>query len=145
MGTSGVSARSGSFAFQDVDDFPTVPPRVRQVIDLPPPTHAVTEPELVIEHQKHMPDGPGMMIEERAALPWAVGGLATLGLILGAVVIGATLNWTAAVVGIVWLLMGYAVAWIVVWGAGLCRVHDEAEVESLLDHGEMPPPAGRIG
>jgi hypothetical protein len=66
-------------------------------------------------------------------------------LVAGALLIGFTTSWSAAVVGIVWLLMGFAVSWSVVWGAGLLRVQDEQLVEEKLDHGEMPPPAGRIG
>lgn len=145
MNAANHTAGSGSFAFRDVDEFPTVPPRVRPVIELPHPTHAATEPELVIEHQKHMPDGQGVLVEEGTVLPWVAGALATIVLIAGAVVIGATVGWSAAVVGIVWLIMGFAVSWSVVWGAGLLRMQDERIVEEKLDHGEMPPPAGRIG
>lgn len=145
MSTTSLHAGSGSFAFQNVDELPTVPPRIRPVMDLPPPTHAATEPELVIEHQKHMPDGQGVLVEERAILPWVAGALATAVLIAGAIMIGATVGWIAAVVGIVWLVMGFAVSWSVVWGAGLLRAQDERLVEEKLDQGELPPPAGRIG
>jgi len=145
MSVSSIQAGTGSFAFRDVDELPTVPPRVHPVIDLPPPTHAATEPDLVMEHQKHMPDGQGVLLQERAVFPWVVGGLATMVLIAGALLIGFTTSWSAAIVGIVWLLMGFAVSWSVVWGAGLLRVQDEQLVEEKLDHGEMPPPAGRIG
>jgi hypothetical protein len=145
MATSSVQAGSGSFAFHQADDVPIVPPRVLPVIDLPAPHHAATEPDLVVEHQKHMPDGQGAMVEEAATLPWVMGILATIVLIAGALVIGFTMSWTAALVGIVWLVMGYAVSWSVVWGAGLCRASDERIVEAKLDQGEMPPPAGRIG
>ena len=145
MSATILNTGSGSFAFRNVDDFPTVPSRVHPVIDVLAPTHAATEPELVVEHQKHMPDGQGVMVEERVLFPWVVGGLATLVLIAGAILIGSSVGWIAAVVGIVWLLMGYAVSWSVVWGAGLFRAQDEQTVETMLDHGEMPPPAGRIG
>ncbi len=121
------------------------PPRVRQVVDAPPPTPAVTEPELVAEHQKHMPEGQGAMVEERNMTPWVMAILATSVLVAGALVIGLSFGWVAAIVGIVWLLMGYAVSWSVVWGAGLFRARDEEIVEEKVDQGELPPPPGRVG
>ena len=111
--------------------------------DQPQPTVSAAEPDLAVEHQENMPEGSGAVLEERQMLPWLVGGLATAGLIVGAVIIGWSSGWAAAVTGIVWLLMGYAVAWSVVWGAGLLRARDEEIVEEKIVHGVLPPPVGR--
>lgn len=143
MSTTGESSRPDSLASPADDELPTVPPVVIEAKPSPPimPLDEV----LIVEHEKHMPEGVGVIAEERRIWPWVAGGLATAGLIIGAVVLGVTVNWLAAMVAIVWLLMGYAVAWIVVWGAGLLRAGDEVEAEQKVDRGEMPPPAVRVG
>ncbi|MBX3404382.1 MAG: hypothetical protein KF699_13305 [Phycisphaeraceae bacterium] len=143
MSTIGASSRPVSLASVADDDLPTVPPHVIEA--KPSPPHMPLDEVLIIEHEKHMPEGVGILPEERRLWPWVAGGLATAGLLIGAVVIGATVNWLAAAVGIIWLLMGYAVAWIVVWGAGLMRSQDEVEAEHKVERGELPPPAERIG
>ena len=141
MSTTGATSRPGSLASVADDDLPTVPPHVIEA--KPSPPHMPLDEVLIVEHEKHMPEGVGAMAEERRIWPWVAGALATVGLIVGAVVIGATVDWSAAVVGVIWLLMGYAVAWIVVWGAGLMRDGDEVEAEHKVDRGELPPPAER--
>lgn len=143
MSTPGTPVREGSDVSIADDDLPTVPPHVVEA--KPSPPHLPLDEVLIVEHEKHMPEGVGIVPEERRIWPWVAGALATVGLIIGAVVIGATVGWSAAVVGIIWLLMGYAVSWIVVWGAGLLRAGDEREAERKVDNGEMPPPAERVG
>lgn len=143
MSTTGTSAREGSALPVADDDLPTIAPHVVEAKPAPPLTPL--DEVLIVEHEKHMPEGVGILPEERRLWPWVAGALATAGLVAGALVLGATVNWVAAVVGIVWLIMGYAVAWSVVWGAGLLRSGDEIEAERKVDRGEMPPPAVRVG
>lgn len=75
------------------------------------------------------PDGSAAMPHERQYLPWMVGGLAAGGLLIvgtGMFLVGGV---QAMAVGLAWVLAGYAVAWIVVWAAGLARAREEAEIE----------------
>lgn len=143
MSATEMQGRDGSELAAAGDDAPTVPQQVVESKPAPPMTPL--DGVLIAEHEKHMPEGVGAVSEERWKWPWVAGGLGTVGLIVGAVVLGVTVNWMAAVVAIVWLLMGYAVAWSVVWGAGVMRSGDEAEAERKVDRGELPPPAVRVG
>jgi hypothetical protein len=143
MGTARSTPASNSFEFRNVEEVERVPPRVQPVIDLPPPTHGQTEPDLVAAHQQNMPEGPGAVVEERKQLPWLIAVFATTVLVAGAIIIGVRFGWIAGIVGIVWLLLGFAVSWSVVWGAGLLRARDEEIVEEKIEQGEMPPPPGR--
>ncbi|HMN39566.1 MAG TPA: hypothetical protein PKE29_01890 [Phycisphaerales bacterium] len=92
----------------------------------------VTDAEL-FQAQTRAPDGPGAMLHEERIWPRLAAVLALIGL----VAVGAWLylrdGWGAATMGVVWLIMGYAVAWIVVWAAGLARVREQHEIERELD------------
>ena len=89
------------------------------------------------------PDGSAAMPHERQYLPWVVGGLAVGGLLIvgiGMFLVGGV---QAMAVGLAWVLAGYAVAWIVVWAAGLARAREEAEIEReivLRNATEIEPP-----
>ncbi len=75
------------------------------------------------------PDGSGAMAHEGRYLGWVVGLLAAGGLLIvgvGMFIVGGV---QAMAVGLAWVLAGYAVAWIVVWAAGLARAREEQEIE----------------
>jgi hypothetical protein len=87
-----------------------------------------------------MPDGSAAMPHERQYIPWMIAGLAIAGLVIVGLGMFAVGGLSAAIVGLVWVLMGYAVAWSVVWMAGLIRVKEEHEIEEALHvlHGHLP-------
>jgi len=144
MSMTTTSGRESLGGFSSGGDDPrAASSRVWKGTDQPRQTVSAAAPELAVELQQQMPEGSGALVEERQMLPWLIGGLATAGLIIGAIIIGWSSGWAAAATGIVWLLMGYAVAWSVVWGAGLLRARDEEIVEAKVVHGEVPPPPGR--
>lgn len=78
------------------------------------------------------PDGSAAMPHERQYLPWVMGGLAVGGLVIvgtGMFLVGGV---QAMAVGLAWVLAGYAVAWIVVWAAGLARAREEEDIERQI-------------
>ena len=100
-------------------------------------TDALIAPaEKIIAAEHHVPEGAGHCLHERMVLPWLIGGMG----VLGVAAVGGSLflidGWRAAALGVVWVLLGYAVAWSVVWGAGLFRAADEKHVEERIIHDE---------
>jgi hypothetical protein len=83
--------------------------------------------------EKKTPDGSASNPHERLVWPWLMAALGILGLVGVGVVMYVRGGWDAAVVGVTWLGMGYAVSWIVVWAAGLIRAKEEHEIEVALD------------
>ncbi len=88
----------------------------------------VTDAEMLrAEHTT--PDGSAALPHEGRYLPLLIGGLATGGLLIvgiGMFIVGGV---QAMAMGLAWVLAGYAVAWIVVWAAGVARAREEAEIE----------------
>ena len=83
----------------------------------------------MFKHEHTTPDGSGAMAHEGRYLGWVVGLLAAGGLLIvgvGMFIVGGV---QAMAVGLAWVLAGYAVAWIVVWAAGLARAREEQEIE----------------
>ena len=75
------------------------------------------------------PDGSAAHPHERRFLGVMVGGLATMGLLIVGVSMFIVGGVQAMAMGLTWVLAGYAVAWIVVWAAGIARAKEEAEIE----------------
>lgn len=86
----------------------------------------------ILEMEHKMPDGAGTSAHESAALPWIIAGLAVFGVVGIFVLLTWTDNWQAGLLGAGWVMGGYCVAWIVVWGAGLARAGDERTIERSL-------------
>lgn len=102
--------------------------RAKEAAKAPPP-------ELVLDVERHMPDGAGPTATERLLMPWVVGVLAVLGVVVVGTVLGFSAGWRAAIIGIGWVLLAYLVSWIVVWGAGLLRAKEEREIsEEIEEH-----------
>ncbi|MCC6321566.1 MAG: hypothetical protein IT438_09060 [Phycisphaerales bacterium] len=95
----------------------------------PPKVHAPAEQ--LRKAESHIPDGPSALAYEAPILPWVIGALAAVGIGVVAFLMSPS-GWRAVLIGEVWLLMGYAVSWIVVWGAGLMRARDEHEIEEHI-------------
>lgn len=99
----------------------------------------------ILELEQHMPDGRGTSAHERDALPWIIAGLAIFGVVGIFALLTWTDNWQAGLLGAGWVMGGYCVAWIVVWGAGIARVGDERRIERALHehdaaaHANDPP------
>ncbi|HVU62380.1 MAG TPA: hypothetical protein VHC70_00275 [Phycisphaerales bacterium] len=98
---------------------------------LRPEPHA-SDAEMFRAEEK-TPDGPGANPHERRVWPWVMVGLGAVGLIGVGVVMYLHGGWDSAAVGLTWVGMGYAVAWIVVWAAGLMRAKEEREIELEID------------
>jgi hypothetical protein len=79
-----------------------------------------------------LPDGTPSDAHERRTTPWLIGGLAIFGLVLVGTVMFIADGVEAMFVALTWMIVGYSVAWIVVWAAGLLRARDEKEVEDAL-------------
>jgi hypothetical protein len=126
----------------------TDPPRV--VLETTPEAehdrqHPPVSEEAVLDVQRHqMPEGAGPAANERRVVPWVVGGLAVIGLVVVGSVIGLSEGWRAGLVAVVLVLLAYCVSWIVVWGAGVMRAKDEAvaagEVEELFIEDPLQDP-----
>lgn len=82
------------------------------------------------EHQT--PDGSASDPKEHRVVPWVVAGLAAAGLLIASVSMYAVGGLQAAIVGVAWVLAGYGVAWIVVWGAAIARGREEVEIEERI-------------
>jgi hypothetical protein len=82
------------------------------------------------EHQT--PDGSAANPKEHRVVPWVVGSLATAGLLIAGASMYAVGGLQAAIVGVTWVLAGYGVAWIVVWGAAIARGREEVEIEERI-------------
>jgi hypothetical protein len=90
------------------------------------------------EHET--PDGSAALPHERQYLKWVVGGLASAGLLVVGISMYAVGGVQAMAVGMTWVIAGYAVAWIVVWAAGMARAREEAEIEReiAIKHANKP-------
>lgn len=111
------------------------PGRLSEVMLADPNPRPARNPTLdsrILELEHKMPDGAGTSAHERTALPWIVAGLAVFGVVGIFVLLSWTDNWQAGLLGAGWVMGGYCVAWIVVWGAGLARVRDERIIECSL-------------
>lgn len=105
------------------------------------PKHNPELDEAILRAEHHMPDGRGTSAHERAYLPWLIAGLAIFGVVGIFVLLTLTDNWQAGLLGAGWVMGGYCVAWIVVWGAGLARASDEKHIEETLTiSNDLPPP-----
>ena len=89
-------------------------------------------PEKIIAAERHVPEGVGPSLHEGAVLPWLIGGMGVVGLLAVASSLYLIDGWRATAIGVVWVLMGYAVAWSVVWGAGMFRAADEKHIEEHI-------------
>lgn len=105
-----------------------------------PPLELAPDDELLRAERKN-PEGAPALAHEWLYTPWLMGALAVIGLIVVGSVMGAAAGWRAALLGIVWLMLGYAVSWIVVWGAGLMRLKEEQELEEIIIEYGAPPPS----
>lgn len=121
-----------------VVDFSTAQPQSRGgVVEV----HASDAEMFKAQHTT--PDGSGAHAHEGRYLGWVVGLLAAGGLLIvgaGMFIVGGV---QAMAVGLAWVLAGYAVAWIVVWAAGLARAREEAQIEReivLRNAMEIQPP-----
>lgn len=86
--------------------------------------------------ESHNPDGAPADPSEFQRVPRLLVVLAVMGIIVVAGVLGSTGDWRAALLGIVWLILGYAVSWSVVWVTGLIRAREEREIteEHIIGH-----------
>ena len=109
--------------------------RISEVMQADPdqrPRRSAALDSRILELEHKMPDGAGTSAHERTALPWIIAGLAVFGVVGIFVLLTWTDNWQAGLLGAGWVMGGYCVAWIVVWGAGLARVGDERSIERTL-------------
>jgi hypothetical protein len=100
----------------------------RPVLPAKEGTRSATDAEMLRAEHK-TPDGSAASPHEGRYLPLLIGGLAIGGLLIvgiGMFVVGGV---QAMAMGLTWVLAGYAVAWIVVWAAGMARAKEEAEIE----------------
>ncbi len=98
----------------------------------------VSDAEL-FQAETKTPDGPAAILHEDRIWPRLAAALALAGLLVVGVLLYARDGWGAAAMGMVWLGMGYAVACIVVWAAGLARARDEHEIERELEQRSKQP------
>lgn len=101
--------------------------------------HRAVPEYVVLDIERHVsPEGAGPAMHERL-LPVLMSGMALLGIAIIGVVLGVAGGWRAALLGIGAVLTGCAVAWIVVWGAGVMRAREEQRTsdeveEHVVDH-----------
>lgn len=95
-------------------------------------TSTVSDAEL-FQAETKTPDGPAAMLHEDRVWPRLAALLALASLLVVGVLLYARDGWGAAMLGMVWLGMGYAVACIVVWAAGMARAREEHEIERELE------------
>jgi hypothetical protein len=107
------------------------------VIETTPEAEARTgdaaPPEIVLDIERHTPDGAGVSAHECRWMPLVMAGLALAGITVVAVVLGVSDGWRAGLLGAGAVVTGCAVGWIVVWGAGLMRRREEQQISHEVE------------
>lgn len=89
--------------------------------------------DIVLDIERHTPEGAGVSSHECRWLPVLMPGLALLGITTVMMVLGVSEGWRAGLLGAGAVLTGCAVSWIVVWGAGLMRRREETQIRHEVE------------
>lgn len=103
-----------------------------------------TPDHVVLDIERHMPDGSAPTANERRVVPWVLAILGVAGLTVIVTIFTSISGWRAGLMAGAWVLLAYCVSWAAVWGAGLMRVKEEKQIsdeveEHLIDVPTQPP------
>lgn len=107
------------------------------VIETTPEAEARTgeaaPPEIVLDIERHTPDGAGVSPHEGRWLPLTMAAMSLAGITTVMAVLGSIEGWRAGLLGAGAVVTGCAVGWIVVWGAGLMRRREEQQISHEVE------------